>query len=99
MRIYNIMLKKVLTNYHNRLTNDHLLVDFLLYARSPLVWGHASERLERAEEGNFGGEARLYPHLCCLLVGFAAHQLLGVFHAIFPDELGERAVQLVVDAG
>ena len=96
------MLKKVLTNYHNRLTNDHQLVFFrqlLLSARSPLVRSHASERLERAEKGYFGGEARLHPHFRSLHIGFAAHQLLGVLYAVFADELGKRAVQLVVDAG
>ena len=50
---------KGLTNRHNRLTNDHLLV-FLL---SELTWSHARDGFEGTKEGTLRGEARLRPDL------------------------------------
>ena len=59
---------------------------------------HAYDGLEGAEEGRLVRKSRLHPHLRGADVGLA-EQLLGMFHAIGVDEMAERAVAQVVDAG
>ena len=69
-----------------------------MIAAFPLGRRHADDGLEGAEEGRFVRKSRLHPNLRGVGAGLA-EQLLGVLHAIGVDELAERAVAQVVDAG